>query len=386
MLNTLANHNRDIAKLLEKGYALGWDSGYLIVRDIPYLDKDLQLQTGAFIMKVEPVDEHRIRMSDHTLLFCGSHPHELNGDPIAHLGGGATSLPLTSDDLTVQRSFSHKPPDGYKDFLEKIETYVTVISGPAINKYGANPLTYNVKETNEDSLFNYIDSLSSRAEITHLSRLFKDDIVAIIGLGGTGSYVLDFLAKMQVREIRGFDVDYYHVHNAFRSPGRLIKDELGKTKAEVYQRRYEGFRRGIHLQSKIIQADALEDLQGVTFAFVCVDKGPSRKEVVEALAKLQIPFIDVGMGLDLKRGPISGTLRATYVEPAKSADILAKEWLPMTNPEDDEYRTQIQIAELNALNASLAVIKFKQLRGFYVDDSASDHFLLTIDNLQLVKE
>jgi len=46
-----------------------------------------------------------------------------------------------------------------------------------------------------------------------------------------GGYLLDFLVKMPVREIRGFDFDFFHVHNAFRSPGRLAEDDLGKPKA-----------------------------------------------------------------------------------------------------------------------------------------------------------
>lgn len=386
MLNTLASHNPDIAQLLEKGYALGWDSDYLVVRDIPYLDQEMQLQAGAFVMKLNFIDGVRVQMADHTLLFCGSHPYQLDGSMITHLGGGITALLLVSDDLKVQRSFSHKPPEGYKDLFEKIETYVTVISGPAINKYGANPLTYRVIEKDEESVFKYADTLSSRAEITDLSRKLKEDVIAIIGLGGTGSYLLDFLAKTPVKEIRGFDLDYFHVHNAFRSPGHLMEDELGKRKAEVYQNRYREFRHGLHIQPKIVQASSTEDLQGVTFAFICVDKGPSREGVVDALIKMQIPFIDVGMGLSRERGPISGTLRATYVNPEKATEILARRWLPLTNPENDEYRTQIQISELNALNACLAVIKFKQIRGFYVADAMYNHVLLTVDNLQLEKE
>ena len=35
--------------------------------------------------------------------------------------------------------------------------------------------------------------------------------------------------------------------------------------------------------------------------------------------------------------------------------------------EDDEYATNIQIADLNALNALMAVIKWKKLSGFYQD-------------------
>ena len=73
-----------------------------------------------------------------------------------------------------------------------------------------------------------------RAEITDLALKFKDDVVAVIGLGGTGAYLLDFLVKTPVREIRAFDRDIFCVHNAFRSPGRLEEAELGLSKAEVY--------------------------------------------------------------------------------------------------------------------------------------------------------
>jgi len=37
-----------------------------------------------------------------------------------------------------------------------------------------------------------------------LSSKFADDVVAVIGLGGTGSYIVDFLVKTPVKEIRGF--------------------------------------------------------------------------------------------------------------------------------------------------------------------------------------
>jgi hypothetical protein len=40
--------------------------------------------------------------------------------------------------------------------------------------------------------------------------------------------------------------------------------------------------------------------------------------------------------------------------------------------EADLYRTNIQVAELNSLNAALAVIKFKKLMGYYVD-SEGEH-------------
>ncbi|MBI2725845.1 MAG: hypothetical protein HYX42_06285 [Polaromonas sp.] len=39
--------------------------------------------------------------------------------------------------------------------------------------------------------------------------------------------------------------------------------------------------------------------------------------------------------------------------------------MPAQNAHDREYRNQPQIAELNALNAAIAVIRFKQHMGFF---------------------
>jgi hypothetical protein len=53
---------------------------------------------------------------------------------------------------------------------------------------------------------------------------------------------------------------------------------------------------------------------------------------------------------------------------------------------DDIYRTNIQIGELNALNACLAVIRFKQLRGFYFEEASFFHLLFDIGDLKIVGE
>ena len=53
---------------------------------------------------------------------------------------------------------------------------------------------------------------------------------------------------------------------------------------------------------------------------------------------------------------------------------------------DDEYRVQIQISELNALNAALAVIKFKQIRGFYFEEEALNSLVLEVGDLKTANE
>jgi hypothetical protein len=388
----LANHNDDIHRLIEKKYAVGFDSNYLIVRDIPYLDDKLALKTGTLVTKLVHVDQDRVVQHDHQVLFAGSMPHGLDGKPISMLGGGGHTLALSeaAADVVVERSFSNKRRVSgalvdYVDFFDKIESYVGMISGPAMEMHGATPYTCRVVEAAPvDSMFKFHDTLTSRAEITDLQSKFKDDVIAIIGLGGTGAYALDFMVKTPVREVRGFDADMFYIHNAYRAPGHLNPAEFNHPKADVHQARYENFRHGVSLKKKYIDASSIEELEGVTFAFVCVDKGSSRAAIFELLLSRRIPFIDVGMGLRRKQNILNGMLRATYFSAEDGALVHAKGLAELTDQPDDQYRNSIQIGELNAFNAALAVIRFKQVRGFYFESSPLHHVLFEIADFKIV--
>jgi hypothetical protein len=391
MFHQLISHNDDLWRLLDKGYAIAFDSNHLVTRDVPYLDHECQLQIGAIVAKLEFIDEVRVKQTDHQVFFAGSVPHGLDAKPIPNLGGGTTQIALSeaSKDVVVQRSFSNKPKgaDGFKDFFDKIESYVTIISGPAIELHQANPYTFRaVKEVIADPVFKFHDTLTSRAQIGDLAVKFKDDVIAVIGLGGTGAYVLDFVVKTPVKEVRAFDLDSYHVHNAYRSPGRLDPMELGKQKAEVYRARYENFRHGLLVTPKFIDASCTEELNGVTFAFVCVDKGTSRAGIFETLISKGIPFIDVGMGLNRKYGPLGGMLRATYYSAQDARKMRDKGLADIADNPDDLYRANIQISELNALNACLAVVRFKQLRGFYHEEHPFFNLIFGVGGLTMHRE
>lgn len=386
MFQKLVSHNPDLQKLVVKGYAVAFDSGYLIIRDIPYLDNQLQLQIGAIVTKLVLVNEERVIQEDHQVFFAGSAPHGLDGAPIPNLGGGITQLALSDvhKDVVVQRSFSNKPrvAGKFEDFFEKIESYVGIISGPAIEIFDTTPFTFRTVEATPGSVFKYHDTLTSRAEITDLSSRFGNDVIALIGLGGTGAYILDHLVKTPVKEIRSFDPDNFYVHNAFRSPGKLDGSELGKSKVDVYQARYDGFRHGLHFEHRFIDATCGEVLSDVTFAFVCVDRGPARAGIIEILINNSIPFIDVGMGLNRRRGALNGMARVTYFSAEQGRAVRDKGIVPISDGPDDLYRVNIQIGELNALNASLAVIRYKQIKGFYVDDTQDYQILFGFGDLR----
>lgn len=391
MFQRLVSHNADLGRLVDRGYAIAFDTNHLVVRDVPYLDADGVLQTGALVAKLVFIDQDRVRQDDHQVFFAGSVPHGLDGKPISNLGGGNHQITLSDScrDVVVQRSFSNKPKatGAFADFFDKIESYVAIISGPAIEKFNASPYTFRVVEqAPPDSIFKFHDTLTSRAEIGDLVGRFKEDVIAVIGLGGTGAYVLDFMVKTPVHEIRSFDLDPFYVHNAFRSPGRTEEAEFGNPKAAVYQARYEKFRHGLSMVPKFIDSQSSSQLDGVTFAFVCVDKGSARAGIFDVLIAKKIPFIDVGMGLNRSRGALNGLLRVTYFSATDAQAVRDKQLVDLSDRPDDVYHANIQIGELNALNACLAVVRFKQLRGFYLEEAPVYNLLFGIGDMKIVSE
>ena len=103
----------------------------------------------------------------------------------------------------VNHTFSAKPIDPYSDYHAKMTKYVAILEGPArAIDPAATARTFPVIEPEEavlDTVFNYIDTASSRAEIDLITRKLMIPKVAIVGLGGTGGYVLDLVAKTPVR-------------------------------------------------------------------------------------------------------------------------------------------------------------------------------------------
>jgi hypothetical protein len=393
MFQKLVSHNEDLERLIEKGYAVAIDStNHLVIRDIPYLDEKGELKRGAIVAKLKFVDKYRFEQEDHQIYFAGDVPYGLDERPVQNLAGGGCSVSLSSScsDVTVQRSFSNKPKvaEKYNDHFHKIEIYVGFISGPAIHKFKVTPYTFRVcDEALDDPIFKFRDTLTSRSDLTDLSQRFANEIVAIIGLGGTGAYILDFLVKTPVKEIRGYDNDFYHVHNAFRSPGRLVEEELGKLKSEIYQDRYDNFRHGFTIKSKFVDESCHQEFSDVTFAFVCVDRGDARKEIFDLLISMKIPFIDAGMGLKRSSdGTLSGMVRTTYFSMELADNVRDKKFASESEDPENLYKSNIQIGEINALNACIAVLQFKQLMGFYSSSEVVINSLFSLRSLSLVKE
>jgi predicted ThiF/HesA family dinucleotide-utilizing enzyme len=369
----LAKANPFVQDLHELGFDADFVGGYFVLYALPYLDQAGALQHGDLFTPVNLGAQGVIEPGGtHQVWWRGGRPHGPGG---VELGVSANPAPVQIvPDVTTDLAFSlkllneHHQLREYVSFQEKIETYLDVIVRPAVTAHpGATPLRGIERRAREQgSPLRLPDTMSANYGVNDIADRLRGKRVAIIGLGGTGSCILDFIVRTHLDAITLFDGDKVHVHTLFRIPGVLGRGVIGKPKVEVLAQHYDAWHAGISPVPERITADNVERLRGFDFVFVSVDDGPSRRLIVDWLSREGISFVDCGMGLNRSFGnALNGVVRITGVDRAAYERTVDTPCLPTVNPADAEYRKQAQIIELNALNACLAVVRFKQHFGLY---------------------
>lgn len=385
------SRSRDLKQLVDDGYALEVRGAHLLVHDVPYVTAAREVASGTLVMDLDVANDVTVRPASHVMMFIGEHPHHADGllmAEIQHAGGQQLAGGLRTD-----WSFSHKPvgSGGYDDYHHKVTAYAELISAPAQQlQPGVTARTYRVvPEPDDASSFLYADTASARAGLAPVSAKITGCHVAIVGVGGTGSYLLDLLAKSPVAEIHLFDDDRFLQHNAFRAPGPTAGEDLegGPRKVDVHAGRWARMRRGVIPHAERVTGDHAAMLTEFDVVFLCVDSPASRREITQALDAAGATFIDVGMSVDVveERSDLFGQLRVTTSTPQTRE--LARPHLPTVgDAADDVYSSNVQVVELNALNACLALIRWKKMRGFYADSGNEYHSVYVIDDNTIVNE
>jgi len=390
MSRKLIDLNEPLRRLRDDGYYIDIHAGYLIARDIPYVNGQGKVAHDGILASTLSLNGTTVNQpDDHTIKFAGDYPCHSDGRPLDGVRQGSESLRL-SERLAVNHSFSSKPPRGhYVDYYEKVNTYAAILSGhAAVLEPSATAKTRRVSAPeDEDSPFAYIDTASARAEINMVTRKLAVQKLAIVGLGGTGGYVLDLLSKTPAREIHLFDGDTFSSHNAFRAPGAASAEDLRKQplKVDYFNDIYSRLHRGIVSHGEYVGADNAEQLRGMDFVFLCADASSEKRTVVSKLEEFGVGFIDVGMGLYLKDETLGGIVRVTTSLP-ENREVARGRMSFASDTHNNEYDKNIQIADLNCLNATLAVMRWKKLRGFYFDRTQERYNSFTVASNMLLNE
>ncbi len=388
MSQQLIDRNPDLKRLRDEGYTVEVRGSHLILHRIPYVTESGSVELGQLVSPLHMAGDTVLAPDNHVAHFAGGQPCHKDGRPIQQIIHAVGTHALDQD-LIVDRSFSNKPPEGYRDYHHKMSTYADIISGPAFSIDPSNNAKQfiAIKSGDEESVFHYHDTASSRAGIKALTRNLEYDRIALIGLGGTGSYILDLIAKTPVRQIDLYDADKFYSHNAFRAPGAASIQELEaqQPKVDYFHGVYSKMRRGIVPHSIHITEENEAELDGLNFAFVSIDAGETKRFILEALERRGISYIDCGMGIDEVDGKLTGQVRTTTGIVGANGHIWEKNAISFAEDDgENDYARNIQIADLNALNAALAVIKWKKLSGFYLDLESELHSIYPIDGNVIV--
>jgi hypothetical protein len=377
----------DVARLVTDGFEVEIVAGHLVIRNVPFVDVAQQVRRGALVSELNLAGNVAQRPSTHVIMFAGGIPCDKNGRELAQIN--QKQRQAIDKDLTIDCTFSSKPPEGYANYYDKVTAYVAMLvsQAQAIDPE-ARAETWRVIPCDDpDGVFNYIDNASSRAGITAATRKLKLSKIAIVGLGGTGSYVLDLVAKTPVCRIDLFDGDKYGQHNAFRSPGAPSLEELRVIpyKVDYWKGIYMRMHRGIEAHPFHIDASNADRLHGMDFVFLCADAGLAKSAIIEQLEVLGIPFADTGMGLDLVDEQVQGVLTVTTSTKDKR-DHVRRRISFAGDGHENLYARNIQVADLNALNAALAVVRWKKHFGFYADYGHEHFTAYTIDGNAIANE
>lgn len=388
MSRKLIKDSQDYMSLKNEGYSVDVVGTYMLVKNVPYINNLGDISYGTLVSNVSIGNNAVMSPDTHVIYWIGEFPCNKDCSKIVQLQHqGEKNL---GHELNANYSFSFKRTgtNGYESYYDKFKVYFGTIAAPAISlnpdlKY-KNLEVYSIEES--ESVHHYDDTNSSRSYIDAINQKLSGLKVAIIGLGGTGSFVLDSLAKTQIQEIHLFDNDDFLQHNAFRAPGApsivALKESIKKV--EYFENIYSRMHKGIKSHVCILQASNVYKLKDMDFVFVCIDDPEAKVEIFDFLWQEEISFIDTGMGILRSGDSLRGLIRTTFSTPDKNDHVHKR--VSFIKEVENDYKTNIQIAELNSLTAAIAVIKFKKFYGFYTDKTNEHNSVFNIDSNSLAND
>lgn len=381
-----------LARLIEAGFEVEVRQQHLLLHSVPYVTSARAVDRGTLVCTYVENAGTVLPPDNHQVWWTGEYPCFADGRPITQIENENGARELFPGYL-IRHRFSNKPEgaSGFSDHYSKLVHYVNLIQNqakvldPDVDARTRRSVPHEVHH----SPFCYADSASARAEIQVTSSRLALDAIAIIGLGGTGSYILDQVAKTPVSAIHIYDGDAFLQHNAFRAPGAATIEELAEKmpKVEYFGKKYGAMHRGIVTHPYYIDEVNVGELVDLDFAFLCVDRGSVRGMLMNHLVNLKIPFIDVGMNLQMVHASstLLGSCRSTLSTPQRNDHL--PQYAPVdTDEEDALYRQNVQIADMNALNAQLAVMQWKQYFGFYQNDFHAHNLTFSVSSMSLVRD
>jgi len=336
MLKELINHSPDLQLLLKDGYEMEIaEEGFLLIHNVPYVTPEKVVKRGTLVSNLYHSGGETIKPQWHAAFFIGEAPSSAAGAKLNFVVA-ENKTPVGGNYVA---DFILSAKADYADHYQKMLSYLKLLTHQAEElEPGVAAATYKVYEPVEtDSVFEYSDTNSTKALIHPITKKLKGHKIAVIGLGGTGSYILDMLAKTPVSEIHLFDGDTFFQHNAFRAPGAAPKAKLHERmkKTDYFREIYASMHKGIVSHPYDLGSENLAELDIMTTVFLSMDPSPVKKQIIEHLVALKIPVFHTGIGLQEVDGAIRGQVKVTTIDHGHHDHIGSK--ISFAEPDDNVY-------------------------------------------------
>ena len=365
------------------GFEVRVEPGVVLAVRVPCLLKDGVVGTCTIEKSYDPSSgkpDSRIGDAVHAVQITTDAEHDglvyhADGRPIGNYVNGDGK---TWSNISIHKGSQDSPEEdgAASDVVHRYAKQIVGAAWAGGHSKAASPAMPNP--------FKIPNTFEARAGIGPVQDPIRGQSIAIIGLGGTGAYVLDLIAKTSVKEIHLLDSDDVEWHTFMRAPGAPTAEEIESVtkgclrKVDYYDSKYTPFREGIHphpirVDSKSVFDEFLSD-HPIDYAFVCIDQltegdSPRQDVVYCALSEAAVPFIDSGVSITVEGRAIRGAVTTSFYN---AGSMAWKDAIPNAKVEGDVpgYRN-VQLPEVNALAASLAVMEWRRRTEQYVSESAS---------------
>ena len=213
--------------------------------------------------------------------------------------------------------------------------------------------------------------------------LVAKERAAIIGLGGVGAWIADFVVKADPAELHGWDYDCIEPKNILRMPGGSDPSVwIGRPKADWFQETYSLIHTNVHGHNvKVLPANVQEVIERTTFAFVAVDDADDRMMLCNALANAAIPFIVAGLSPVRKDKRVKVSMRIVTAHVGVSS---WREAIPQVGQAGQDDYGSLDLPDVYSMAAGWAIQSWRKMRGQFwqeqrvecLDYSASDQSLI----------
>jgi hypothetical protein len=220
---------------------------------------------------------------------------------------------------------------------------------------------------------------------------------AVVGCSGTGSWVIDLLAKLEIGHLALVDHDRVEDKNLNRIAGATAAD-VGRLKVEVLGDSVDALKLRSKVEAiphELSHPDALAAVSGADVVFGCVDSIDGRHLLNRLTTFYALPYFDVGVRLIADRAggieQVCGTVH--YIQPGLSSLLTRGLYtleqvraanLKRTDPEAfDAERSEKYIAGVDVGRPAVAPVNMFYSAAMVIDFLARLHPFRLQDNSEL---